>query len=120
MKVTMKVMRSLVPNYHYNIPLAWKKLLKLSLLLCLIELTLDIIFPNYLRGCESYYKEHKIGINSRYWVLKDKYRENRPTYDWNITYTVYDIELTDEGKEEVERRYYMHLRNMEKYLRLMD
>ena len=77
-------------------------------------------FPNYLRGCESYYKEHKIGINSRYWVLKDKYRENRPTYDWNITYTVYDIELTVEGKEEVERRYYMHLRNMEKYLRLMD
>jgi hypothetical protein len=76
-------------------------------------------FPEYLKGFEEYYK---MGYHSPYttqWILKPEYKENRPKYTYKVTYTVYDIELTEEGQKEVERRYNMYLRLTEKYARLL-
>lgn len=119
MKVTMKSIKYLSYNYHFNV-ISVEKTSKTVTNPIPYETGWELgYFPNYLRGYESYYEENR-RYGHRLWKLKDEYEENRPTYNWNVAYTVYDIELTNKGKEEVERRYYMHLRNMEKYLRLMD
>ena len=74
-------------------------------------------FPLYLAGCKEFYNKptHRWGA----WTLKNEYAENRPTYFITITYEAYEIELTPEGKKEVERRYKIHKRNMEKYAKLL-
>lgn len=74
-------------------------------------------FPKYLAGCKDYYNHptHKW----QPFQLKPEYEDNRPTYSITITYEVLDIELTEEGRKEVERRYNIHKRNMEKYAKLL-
>lgn len=74
-------------------------------------------FPLYLKECKEYYNipKHKWEM----WELKEEYRENRPTYSVTISYELIDIELTEAGKKEVERRYKIHKRNMEKYAKLL-
>lgn len=73
-------------------------------------------FPLYLAGYKEFYNKlpHRWG-----WTLKNEYAENRPAYSITITYEAYEIELTAEGKAEVERRYKIHKRNMEKYAKLL-
>ena len=74
-------------------------------------------FPKYLKGCEEFY----LKPNHKWepWRLKPEYETNRPTYSTTITYEVLEIKLTAEGKKEVERRYNIHKRNMEKYAKLL-
>lgn len=80
-------------------------------------------FPKYLAGFEDCYEMRyhtDWGKGSRpYWHLKPEYEDNRPLYTIKITYTELDITLTDEGREEVQRRYEIHKRNLEKYARLL-
>ena len=80
-------------------------------------------FPKYLKGFEQYYnkvvEKNFWGGVGEYWKLKDEYKENRPMYSIVLTYDLLTIELTEEGKTEVERRYEMHKRNMEKYASLL-
>lgn len=84
--------------------------------------TLTGFFPSYLKGFEKYY-EHKSIKFSRFkyecWELKPEYKENRPSYTFEAISYVLDIELTEEGKKEIQRRYNIHKRNMEKYASLM-
>lgn len=79
-------------------------------------------FPKYLKGFEQYYDKVTVknywGVEE-YWKLKDEYKENRPMYSIVLTYDLLTIELTEEGKTEVKRRYEMHKRNMEKYASLL-
>lgn len=74
-------------------------------------------FPLYLAECKNYYNRpaHKW----QPFQLKPEYEDNRPTYSVRIAYEVLDIELTAKGKKEVERRYKIHKRNMEKYAKLL-
>lgn len=74
-------------------------------------------FPLYLAGCKDYYDRPAHKWQS--FQLKPEYEDNRPTYSVRIAYEVLDIELTAEGKAEVERRYNIHKRNMEKYAKLL-
>lgn len=81
-------------------------------------------FPKYLAGFEHCYEErHRknwfYSGHTPYWRLKPEYEDNRPLYTIKITYTELDITLTDEGREEVQRRYEIHKRNAEKYHRLL-
>ena len=79
-------------------------------------------FPNYLKGFEEYYEEKIVRFSRytrRYWELKPQYKENRPSYTFEAISYVLDIELTEEGKKEIQRRYNIHKRNMEKYANLM-
>ena len=79
----------------------------------------DTDFPKYLAGCEKYYQPRTEKYGANQWELKPEYRENRPTYKITITYTLYDVELTANGKREATRRYNIHKRNMEKYAKLL-
>lgn len=73
----------------------------------------------YLKGYEKYYDLKKLRYNIEGFVLKEEYYNNRPEYTYTTTCYVYDIELTDEGRKEVSRRYEIHKRNMEKYARML-
>lgn len=79
--------------------------------------------PSYLKGFEDYYNEEVQTWGShttiRGWRLKPEYLENRPQYTISITYTLYDVEFTKKGKDEIKRRYNIHKRNLEKYASLM-
>lgn len=79
----------------------------------------DVGFAEYLRGFEEYYT---MGYQTKYtteWILKPEFRKNRPNYAYTVTYTEYDIELTEDGRATVEGRYKMHRRLMERYARLL-
>ena len=80
-------------------------------------------FPNYLQGFEQYYDlvpmRAYLSVHNR-WVIKPEYEENRPLYSISTTIEILDIELTEEGKKEVQRRYELHKRNMEKYESLLN
>lgn len=76
-------------------------------------------FPEYLKGFEKCYSRGYHSPYSTEWILKPEYKENRPKYTYKVTYTLYDIELTEMGHEEIERRYNMYLRLTEKYARLL-
>jgi len=119
MKVTLKTIQYLVPGEHFLINGEEKVTKTVTPFLPYETGQYTEHFPNYLKGYESYYKENKRSYRPCYWVLKDEYRENRPTYKLDVTYNIYDITLTHEGRKEAKRRYYLHLRNMEKYRRLM-
>ena len=76
------------------------------------------MFPAYLHGFEEYYEPNGW---DRIFRLKKEYRDkdSRPSYTMDISYTLYDIELTDEGREIVEERYKMYKRCMERYAKMM-
>ena len=80
--------------------------------------------PSYLKGFEKYY--NFIPYNSGWsyprfmWILKEGYRENRPTYTFETTVEIFDVDFTENGKAELKRRYEMYKRNMEKYARLLE
>lgn len=80
-------------------------------------------FPSYLKGFEDYYNKEKQTWGSRIticgWRLKSEYLKNRPQYTISVTYTLYDVEFTKTGKDEIKRRYDIHKRNLEKYASLM-
>lgn len=76
-------------------------------------------FPNYLAGFENYY-ECKTFYGGAIWALKLEYWKNRPTYTQTIEFDLLDVEFTEEGKKEIQRRYELHKRNMEKYARLLS
>lgn len=76
-------------------------------------------FPNYLKGFEDYYNVRDI-LGATYYLLKDEYDdENRPEYEIEVTSQIVDIRLTKRGREECERRFNIHKKNMEKYARLL-
>lgn len=79
-------------------------------------------FPKYLKGFEGCYNRHtdvygRRAINR--WTIKPEYIDDRPHYSISVTYTEYEVEFTEKGKKEIERRYNIHKRNLEKYARLM-
>lgn len=126
MKVTRKTLRTLIKESpytdyaHYRI-LAEEKVTKEVQhpipYKCSTYGTQDL--PEYLKGFEKCYE---MGYHSKYtthWTLKPEYKENRPKYTYKVTYTVYDIELTEEGQKEIDRRYNIYLRLTEKYARLL-
>lgn len=76
--------------------------------------TLLNYFPAYLKGYEQCYED--VGVFA--YRLKEEYRNHRPTCSIEITYKVYDIELTDEGKCWVDARYFQHKRLAEEYSKL--
>lgn len=79
-------------------------------------------FPQYLKGFEHCYdsaQERAAFHTYNKWVLKPEYAENRPLYSFTTTVEIMDIELTEEGKKEVQRRYELHKRNMDRYERLL-
>jgi hypothetical protein len=79
-------------------------------------------FPQYLKGFEHCYdsaQERGCYYTYNKWVLKPEYAENRPLYSFTTTVEIMDIELTEAGKEEVQRRYELHKRNMDRYERLL-
>lgn len=76
-------------------------------------------FPLYLKEFKKYYEKSR----SYYWnpwKLQKEYIDNRPTYTIKVSYKTYDVEFNDFGKKEIERRYNIHKRNMEKYAKLME
>lgn len=74
------------------------------------------IFPAYLIGYEQCYD---ISPHTHAYRLKEEYRGNhRPAYSIEITYKVYDIELTDEGRCWVDARYFHYKRLAEEYSKL--
>ena len=77
-------------------------------------------FPNYLKGFEDYY-EKRTYFGFTYYNIKKEYEDKskRPMYELEITYNLLDIELTERGKKECERRFNIHKRNMEKYAYLL-
>lgn len=81
-------------------------------------------FPKYLAGFEHYYEErHRENWwssgHTSYWHIKPEYEDNRPQYSISVTYVECEVEFTEKGKKEIERRYNIHKRNLEKYARLM-
>jgi len=69
----------------------------------------------YLAGFQDYYTKCWNG-----WALKEDYREaNRPRYTVEVTYNLYDIELTEQGRKKVVARYEQHLRCAERYASLL-
>lgn len=78
--------------------------------------TLMGIFPAYLKGYEQYYTEVSYGYTYR---LKEEYKNHRPAYSIEITYKVYDIELTAEGKSWAEARYFQYKRLADEYSKLL-
>lgn len=72
-------------------------------------------FPKYLKGYKKYYKKQYCG-----YCLKPQFISNRPLYAIVITYHLYDIELTESGRVEVQKRYEIHKRNMERYASLLS
>ena len=70
----------------------------------------------YLAGFQDYYTKTRWSG----WVLNKEYWEaNRPCYSIDITYNLYDIELTEQGREKVLARYKLHQRCAERYASLL-
>lgn len=77
-------------------------------------------FPHYLKGFENYYEQRKC-FGLTYYGIKKEYEDKskRPEYEIKVTYELFDIELTEQGKEECERRLNLHKKNMERYALLL-
>lgn len=73
------------------------------------------IFPAYLIGYEQCYDIAPRGYAYR---LKEEYKNHRPAYSIEITYKVYDIELTEEGARWVNARYFQCKRLADEYSKL--
>lgn len=72
-------------------------------------------FPNYLKGYEQFYEEFFYCYR-----LKEEYLNCRPDYFIDITYKVYDIELTVEGKSRIEALHSKYQRLADKYSKLLQ
>lgn len=78
--------------------------------------------PDYLKGFEDYYDEWRwCDGRYRYYTIKREYIDKalRPEYEIEVTYELLDIELTEKGKKECERRLNIHKKNMERYALLL-
>ena len=76
--------------------------------------------PNYLKGFEDYYDE-RTSFGFTYYGIRKEYEDKskRPEYEIEVTYELLDIELTEKGKKECERRLNIHKKNMERYALLL-
>ena len=84
-----------------------------------IDENLHTKFPAYLHGFEEYY-DNSTGCFGQFRLKKEYWDKNsRPSYTIDISYILYDIELTDDGKELVNKRYEQHKRLMELYAKMM-
>lgn len=69
-------------------------------------------FPAYLR---EFYACYEYQRKRRCWGLKSEYRWNRPIYTIEITPVMYDIILTDYGKDCAQRRFNQYQRLAQQY-----
>lgn len=73
-------------------------------------------FPKYLKGFEDYYRE----VDSCYCCYRIKDPENRPNYTIKISYTLYDVEFTEKGKEIINERLKMYEKSYNRYKKLAE
>lgn len=78
----------------------------------------DSVEGGYLKDYAQFYRP-EISPFGRYYLLKDEYKGNRPTYSIEVTFKRYDIELTEQGTKRARGRYESHKRNLETYARLL-
>ncbi len=80
----------------------------------------DYSFPKYLEGYEKCYRKSEGKWNN--WVLTEEAKKFRDLIKvpFEIKVNIYDVKITEEGKAEIQRRYNIHKRNMEKYAKLLE
>lgn len=84
------------------------------------KLSDDSSFPKYLEGYEKCYR--KSGGEWNDWVLTEEAKKFRDLIKvpFEVKINIYDVKITEEGKAEIQRRYNIHKRNMEKYAKLLE
>ena len=67
------------------------------------------VLPEYLKGFEECYKEGYYSLR----LKPEYYGKNRPKYTIEVKHTLYDVELTELGREYASERrdYYQRLAN---------
>lgn len=75
--------------------------------------TKKAVLPEYLKGFEDCYDKGYYSLR-----LKPEYRNKRPKYTIEVKHTLYDVELTELGREYASERcaYYQRLANEYAYL----